>query len=174
MQKNWFSILILMLSIMTIGLVGITMMRQNELQTSIGDINASVQQLQTAILSNEADDTHAEASGVDPVIETHEYEYDFGEIPQSGGVVEKRFEIENHGKGILEIGEITTSCACATATVEQSTLAFDEHTDLVVKFDPDFHEEPPDRFKRQIWVASNDPETPELTFTIWVDILEGE
>lgn len=140
----------------------------------MADLQSTVSQLQTTPSLDSTEDSHAKASGVDPVIETHEYEYDFGRIPRSGGVVEKRFEIENHGKGVLEIGEITTSCACTTATVEQTALAFDEHTDLVVVFDPNLHDEPPDRFKRQIWVAANDPKTPELEFTIWVDILEGE
>ena len=45
---------------------------------------------------------------------------------------------------------------------------------LTVVFDPDFHEEPVDVFKRTVFIPTNDPNTPEAEVSVQVDIAEGE
>tara|TARA_B100000745_G_scaffold300564_1_gene255333 strand:- start:16676 stop:17512 length:837 start_codon:yes stop_codon:yes gene_type:complete len=99
--------------------------------------------------------------------------YDFGVIPQYGGVVEQTFPITNDGTETLIIGEITTSCGCTSANISRSSLEPGEEAILTVSFDPDFHEEPPNVFKRTVFIPTNDPTIPEKEVTIRVDIEEG-
>lgn len=116
--------------------------------------------------------TQAETSG--PNIAFDRKSHDFGVIPQYGGVVEATFEVRNDGVGTLKIGDITTSCSCTSATISSVNIEEGEKAVLTVKFDPDFHEEPIDVFKRTIFIPSNDTDTPEAEVTIQVDIEEGK
>jgi len=100
--------------------------------------------------------------------------HDFGAIPQYGGVVETTFIIKNEGNETLTTGDITTSCSCTNATIASSSILEGEETILSVIFDPDFHEEPLDVFKRTIFIPTNDPTKPEVEIVIQVDIKEGE
>ena len=100
--------------------------------------------------------------------------HDFGEIPQFGGNVETTFAIHNMGTAPLEIGTITTSCACTEARIAETTIQPGSETTLTVVFNPNLHEEPIDTFKRTIFIPTNDPQTPEAELTIEVDILEGK
>lgn len=100
--------------------------------------------------------------------------HDFGEIPQFGGNVETKFTIKNEGKTALEIGAITTSCACTSAQLSRSKIPAGGSSILTVTFNPNLHEEPKDKFKRTIFIPTNDPEKPEAELTVWVDILEGK
>jgi len=100
--------------------------------------------------------------------------HDFGVIPQYGGVVQEIFNVENTGSNALVIGDITTSCSCTSASVSKATIDPGESVDLTVVFDPDFHEEPLDVFKRTVFIPTNDPLTPEAEITIQVDIAEGK
>ena len=122
--------------------------------------------------TNQENSEHRETNEQLPVAETHNDTYDFGLISKDDGKVSTTFEIENHGKGTLEIGDITTSCACTTANIEKKSLSFNEETQLTIIFDPNLHDEPKDRFKRSIYVPTNDSEMPELVFDIYVDIIE--
>lgn len=116
--------------------------------------------------------THKKVDYNKPVAETHEDTYDFGKIKQSDGVVSTTFEIENHGKEDLILGDITSSCGCTSGKVDKSVLGFDEHTDLTVYFDTNFHEEPEGVFERSVFVPTNDPDLPELQFDISVEIIK--
>lgn len=101
-------------------------------------------------------------------------EYDFGKIPQFGGIVSTKFEVKNKGDSDLEITSISTSCGCASAELDELVIAPGESSILTVTFDPDFHEEPAGRFSRTVFLETNDPTNPEAEVKIWVDILEGE
>ena len=100
--------------------------------------------------------------------------HDFGVITQYGGTVEATFVINNTGTEVLEIGTLTTSCSCTSAKVKSSSVKPGESTVLTVVFDPDFHEEPLDVFKRTVFIPTNDPNNPELEVAVQVDIAEGE
>ena len=100
--------------------------------------------------------------------------HDFGAIVQYGGVVETTFIVRNEGTETLTIGTITTSCSCTSAQISESKIEAGKQATLTVVFDPDFHEEPLDVFKRTIFIPTNDPVTPEAEVVIQVDILEGE
>ncbi len=95
-------------------------------------------------------------------------------IPQYGGTVTREFVVSNTGTDILEIGDISTSCSCTSASIVNTTIAPGEQTILSVVFDPDLHSEPEGVFTRTVFIPSNDPHTPEAEVTIEVDIAEGE
>lgn len=99
--------------------------------------------------------------------------HDFGEIPQFGGKVSTQFTLKNEGNSPLILGTLTTSCSCTEARVENMTIAPGSETTLSVTFNPNLHEEPLEKFKRTIFIPSNDPQEPEAEVTIEVDILEG-
>jgi len=100
--------------------------------------------------------------------------HDFGIIPQYGGVVEAIFKVKNEGTKTLEIGDITTSCSCTSASISEKSIASGEEAILTVFFDPDFHGEPLGVFKRTVFIPTNVPSTPEAEVAIQVDIEEGE
>lgn len=107
-----------------------------------------------------------------PVAETHNSSHDFGKVSKSGGIVSTVFEIENHGKETLIIGDISTSCGCTSAEIDTKELGFDEEAELTVYFDPNFHEEPEGKFSRSVFVPTNDEGMPEIQFDIFVEVIE--
>lgn len=117
---------------------------------------------------------NAETPTNGPRISFDRAEHDFGEIPQSGGKVSTAFTIKNTGKADLEIGQVTTSCSCTSAKIGKNKIPAGNSTILTVTFDPNLHEEPKEKFKRIIFIPSNDPENPENTVVVWVDILESK
>jgi len=122
-------------------------------------------------LSTTANDEVTAATG--PKIVIDRKLHDFGAIPQYGGTVQTNFTITNSGTEVLEIGQITTSCSCTSATIEDSEIQPGENTILTVVFDPDFHEEPLDVFKRTVFIPTNDTNHPEAEVSVQVDIQEG-
>lgn len=100
--------------------------------------------------------------------------HEFGVIPQFGGTVATKFTITNLGTEVLEIGQLTTSCSCTSATISSSFIKPGEEAELTVVFDPDFHEEPVDVFKRTIFIPTNDPNNSEIEVAVQMDIAEGE
>lgn len=100
--------------------------------------------------------------------------HDFGNVPQSQGILKTTFEVKNGGRGILEIGDLSTSCGCTTAEISSKSIQANETATLTVYFDPDFHKEPADKLTRTVFIPTNDPGNPEAEVKITVDILEGE
>jgi rhodanese-related sulfurtransferase len=100
--------------------------------------------------------------------------YDFGDVPQSQGIISTTFEVENTGDSVLEIGTLSTSCGCTTAEISEKSINPGESVELTVYFDPDFHEEPADKITRTVFIPTNDSATPEAEVKITVDILEGQ
>lgn len=95
-------------------------------------------------------------------------------IPQYGGTVQETFTVKNSGKETLTIGDITTSCSCTSATISDTSIDPNDTAILTIVFDPDFHAEPLEIFKRTVFIPTNDPTTPEAEVSIQVDIAEGE
>lgn len=123
-------------------------------------------------MMSENEDLDVEVNG--PRVAIDRQLHDFGIIPQFGGTVETKFTVTNSGMETLEVGQITTSCSCTSATISNSSIKPGEDAVLTVVFDPDFHEEPFDVFKRTIFIPTNDPSTPEAEVSVQVDIAEGE
>jgi cytochrome c biogenesis protein CcdA len=91
-------------------------------------------------------------------------ELDLGAIPNTGPV-SCTLKVRNVGRGWLEITGLSTSCGCTTAEIARQRLAPGEATDLVVTFDPQAHGGLTGPFLRQVYIRSNDPETPEAVLT---------
>jgi Protein of unknown function (DUF1573) len=98
-------------------------------------------------------------------------EFDFGDVPTIRPV-SHTFQVRNVGQGALEITGVSTSCGCTTAEVGSRRLAPGGVTDLTVTFDPQAHGGAAGYFMRQVYVRSNDPDTPEATLTIRVTVVE--
>jgi rhodanese-related sulfurtransferase len=124
--------------------------------------------------SEVSSDEDTTTPAVGPLVAVDRALHDFGVIPQFGGTVEARFTVTNPGTQTLEVGQITTSCSCTSATISNSAIEPGEAAVLTVVFDPDFHAEPLDVFKRTIFIPTNDPNTPEAEVSVQVDIAEGE
>ncbi|KKR88827.1 MAG: hypothetical protein UU85_C0001G0010 [Candidatus Wolfebacteria bacterium GW2011_GWA2_42_10] len=111
-------------------------------------------------------------SDKNPKAEISVLEYDFGKISRIDGVVSKKFTILNGGEGKLIIGEISTSCGCASAQADKKEAAPNEKISIEVKFDPNFHEEPEGRFSRSVFIPTNDPTNREIELKIFVEIIK--
>ncbi len=119
-------------------------------------------------------ETKSDTSTYGPRISLSKDSHDFGVISQYGGTVEETFEVENIGTETLKIGDIMTSCSCTTATISKTEIEVDSKAILTVVFDPNFHEEPVGRFKRTVFIQTNDRNNTEAEVVISVDIREGE
>jgi hypothetical protein len=95
-------------------------------------------------------------------------EYDFGIITKEGGIVRTTFSLFNNGDKKVTIEEISTSCGCTSANVSKEVILPDEAVSLEVEFDPNFHEEPPGRFSRTVFLQTS--EGIELLTEIYVHI----
>jgi len=115
-----------------------------------------------------------EVSGTGAQIAFDRTTHNFGDVPQSQGILETTFEVRNIGKSVLEIGELSTSCGCTTAEISNKSIEPNGSTTLTVYFDPDFHSEPADELTRTVFIPTNDQSQPEAEVKITVDILEGE
>jgi rhodanese-related sulfurtransferase len=133
--------------------------------TEAGEYDSSVE-----VSNNEGNDTVSDR----PHLVLDSKFHDFGVIPQYGGTVEKDFIIKNTVTETLSIGDITTSCSCTSTKITKQEIKAGGEAVLTVVFDPDFHEEPLDVFKRTIFIPTNDSSSKEAEITIQVDIAEGE
>jgi hypothetical protein len=99
-------------------------------------------------------------------------EASFGTIPNDSPVTQV-FEIRNDGTGTLRITQLSTSCSCTIVEVESDRIAPGESTLLTVTFDPTTHNGATGDFMHQVFIRSNDPDTPEARFTLWVTVVEA-
>ena len=106
-------------------------------------------------------------------IELSVTKFDFGTFLNTGPVSQV-FQVRNVGQGWLEITGVSTSCGCTTAEVASRRLAPGEATDLRVTYDPRVHNGATGAFLRQVYIRSNDPNTPEATLTIRVTVVSPE
>lgn len=104
-------------------------------------------------------------------------EYDLGNVPYGGGIVQREFTLENRGEEGLKINSIETSCGCTEAQLiydgntskkfgmNTNTLTWsetvppEEKASLRIFYDPTTHG--PDGvgpFLRKIWIKSSDPD----------------
>jgi hypothetical protein len=89
----------------------------------------------------------------------------------------RTFEVAllNAGDGELVIEAVSTSCGCTSAQAIPTTLGPGERGVLQVTFDSGAHgPEEHGPVMRQVFIASNDPDQPELEFRFSADILPPE
>ena len=94
--------------------------------------------------------------------------YDFGVISKIGGVVKTTFLIENSSDDEISVTEITTSCGCTTAEIDEKVIPVSGSRQLTVYFDPNFHKEPEGKFSRTVFLQTS--EEKEILAKIEVEI----
>ena len=97
-----------------------------------------------------------------PSIAVEESSLDLGNVV-NGDIVSRDLTVRNRGEADLEIDSIITSCTCTQATVNPMTIPAGQSGILHIEFDSGFHG--PDLagpLIRQVFIRSNDPQTPEL------------
>lgn len=92
---------------------------------------------------------------------------DLGEMPQQH--LELAYTVRNEGKSALHIEDVTTTCGCTKATVEEAIIPPGGSTQLRVTMDPQNDNLYGNLF-RVITVRSNDPATPEAKVDFRVSI----
>lgn len=93
-----------------------------------------------------------------PLVDLPMTEWDWGTIPRMPPV-QQTFPIQNRGSETLVINSVVTSCGCTTAKLSSSVIPSGERADLVVTFDPDYHETS-GPVTRLVWLETNDPANP--------------
>jgi len=96
---------------------------------------------------------------------------DLGQV-RNGELRTMEVPVTNQGSGDLVIQAVTTSCGCTSAQVSPATLKPGESGSLLVSFDSGAHgPEELGPVLRQVFIASNDPDEPEVEFRFSADIL---
>lgn len=99
---------------------------------------------------------------IGPKITTQELSYNFGTITQ-GQKVNYDFYITNSGGDLLKIENVRASCGCTVAKPDKEQLTPGEGTKIKVTFDSRGKLGPQEK---SIYVKSNDPDKPNLTFKL--------
>jgi hypothetical protein len=109
-----------------------------------------------------------------PQISITENNLNLGEVV-NGEVITHEVTVQNGGQADLVIASISTSCGCTKATLEPMTIPPGASGTLHIEFDSGAHG--PDLtgvLIRQIFVASNDPQQPEMVVELEANILPPE
>jgi hypothetical protein len=96
---------------------------------------------------------------------------DLGEVI-NGEIVTRQISVSNGGNANLVIDAVTTSCGCTKASLEPMTIPPGGNGLLTIEFDSGAHgEELTGSLIRQIFIASNDPQQPEVQVELAAEIL---
>lgn len=95
--------------------------------------------------------------------------HDFGDVPQFD-VVTTDIVLQNTGTGTLQIGSVTTSCGCTSASVRETQVEAGGETVLTIRYDSGLH---PDNgpIYRTVFVETNDPDQPELEVEVVANVV---
>ena len=113
----------------------------------------------------------AACAGGGPDIQLDQSELDLGQVV-NGELRNFEVPLVNQGEGDLVIESVSTSCGCTSAQVIPTTLEAGGSGVLQVTFDSGAHgPEELGPVMRQVFIASNDPDQPELEFRFTAEIL---
>lgn len=109
--------------------------------------------------------------GGEPQIQLGTYQIELGTLT-NGQVEEFEVAVHNSGSAPLMIEAVTTSCGCTSASVSPETIQPGESGILAVTYDSGAHgPEFSGQVVRQVFVASNDPETREVVLDLSADVV---
>jgi hypothetical protein len=109
-------------------------------------------------------------SAVEPIMYLPETEHDFGRMKQ-GDVVSYVFKVVNKGTASLRIRDITTSCGCTAAVVNNKDIPAGKTGEISVQFDSAGKE---GKLTRTITVFSSDPKNTYKSIKIYADVETGK
>ena len=99
---------------------------------------------------------------------------DLGQVI-NGEVRSMEIPLRNTGSSELVIESVTTSCGCTTAEVSPITIQPGESAMLLVQFDSGAHgPESNGPVMRQVFIASNDSDEPEMEFRFTAEVIPAE
>lgn len=116
--------------------------------------------------------------------------HNFGKISASEGTAETSFEVKNIGVSPLALSGMETSCGCTTAKLkagEKESPAFSMHgnpadwstslepgetAELVVVFDPNYHQDIFGPITRTVSLFSNDPWKSKEIITVLANVIQ--
>lgn len=93
-----------------------------------------------------------------PKLEVEPAHIDLG-VVRPGTRHDLLFKLKNTGSGVLEVGEVTVSCACEKPTLRASEIEAGGETELLVVFTPKTQL---GAFRAIVYVPTNDPRLPML------------
>ena len=106
-----------------------------------------------------------------PDIRLDQTQLDLGQVV-NGEVRTIEVSVLNQGNTDLVIEAVSTSCGCTSAQIIPTTLGPGERGSLQVSFDSGAHgPEELGPVMRQVFIASNDPDQPEVDFRFTAEIL---
>jgi len=130
--------------------------------------------LSVLILAGAAVALLAACSPREPDIRLDQSQIDLGQVV-NGEVRTFEVSVLNQGNTNLVIEAVSTSCGCTSAQVIPAALEPGERGLLQVTFDSGAHgPEELGPVMRQVFIASNDPDQPELDFRFTAEILPPE
>lgn len=97
-----------------------------------------------------------------PQISAETTSFSFGEVV-NGEIVSQTVSIANTGSAPLVVEAISTSCGCTEAELDAMSIPPGQSSSLTIHFDSGAHG--PDevgKVTRQVFIASNDPDQPEM------------
>jgi len=116
----------------------------------------------------------AACGGGEPEISLPQSETDLG-VVTNGEIRTVEIPVENPGSGDLVIEAVTTSCGCTSAEITPSVIPAGGSGTLVIRYDSGAHG--PDEVgtvMRQVFIASNDPDQPEIEFRFTAEIVPAQ
>jgi hypothetical protein len=116
----------------------------------------------------------AACSGGQPRISAETAQFSFGEVV-NGNIVSETVAISNTGNSPLVIDAVSTSCGCTQASLDAMRIEPGASAQLTIQFDSGAHG--PDangEITRQVFIASNDPDQPELMIEFDATVLPAD
>lgn len=116
----------------------------------------------------------AACAGGQPRLAAETERFDFGDVI-NGEVLTRDLIVRNEGDGPLVVEAVSTSCGCTKATLEPMTISPGGSATLHVVYDSGAHGPGlSGSILRQIFIASNDPERPEVVIEFDSNVLPPE
>lgn len=113
-------------------------------------------------------------SGGSPNLTLDQQTIDLGQVV-NGEVRTIEIPLRNDGTSDLVIEAVTTSCGCTTAEVSPTTIPPGESGLLIINFDSGAHgPEANGPVMRQVFIASNDSDEPEIEFQFTADVVPND
>jgi mono/diheme cytochrome c family protein len=101
-----------------------------------------------------------------PRLKFMEKSLDLGAVEQ-GEIAKKIFQIKNTGDADLEIHDITTTCGCTAAIIDNEVIPSGETANLEVSIDTSGKR---DAIEKAITITTNEAEQPEKQITAFVKV----
>ena len=111
------------------------------------------------------------ACGGPPQVSVPEASLALGDVV-NGEIITREVTVQNVGESDLIIEAVTTSCGCTEAAVTPMRIPSDGSGTLTIRFDSGAHgPELTGQLIRQVFVATNDPQQPEIVVELEANIL---